>query len=434
MANLVKRSGRVNIRVGGNTQETAVLVDRTPSGRLLEKDRGVGIGTTRSPPLIVSKDLLYMMRNISEFVNVRWLLGIPFNDTKHWRLDIASEGQRILGDYLIALQAGNEPDLYAQHKKRPPNYNVHDYFNEFKSLIQTIEQMDSIQNKQSLIGPSLATGRWHPEDVWNTGYVDAFGDSLAYLAMEHYPTDNCFEQFGVGTPRNAQTELPSYLNHTAGIDLIAIYLNSTRYAQQKGKKLLMFETNTAACGGFGGISDSFGAALWGLDYVLQMAYSNFSMALFHIGGQQVYYNPFTAPPTNQSYYDQWTVGPIYYAALVMAETLGPSNVSQVMDMWHVDKTISVFNPAYIIYENGAPARIALFNYVSDPSGKSDINVVFSLGGGKTGQPNATPSTVKVKYLRANTITQKGNFTWAGQVRRFMKLSVVGLDWSFLDFW
>lgn len=55
----------------------------------------------------------------------------------------------------------------------------------------------------------------------------------------------------------------------------------------------MFETNTASCGGFVGISDSFGAALWGLDYAMQMAHSNFSGAYFHVGGQNVYYNPFT---------------------------------------------------------------------------------------------------------------------------------------------
>ena len=55
----------------------------------------------------------------------------------------------------------------------------------------------------------------------------------------------------------------------------------------------MFETNSTSCGGFPGISDSYGAALLGLDYTLQMAYSNFSGALFHVGGQNVYYNPFT---------------------------------------------------------------------------------------------------------------------------------------------
>jgi hypothetical protein len=45
----------------------------------------------------------------------------------------------------------------------------------------------------------------------------------------------------------------------------------------------------ASCSGFIGISDAFGAALWGLDYVL-MVHSNFSGAMFHVGGQNVFYN------------------------------------------------------------------------------------------------------------------------------------------------
>jgi hypothetical protein len=52
----------------------------------------------------------------------------------------------------------------------------------------------------------------------------------------------------------------------------------------------MMETNTASCGGFPGLSDTFGAALWGLDFSLQMAFANFSGAMMHVGGQNVYYN------------------------------------------------------------------------------------------------------------------------------------------------
>jgi len=85
----------------------------------------------------------------------------------------------------------------------------------------------------------------------------------------------------------------AYLNHSTGQNIVAYYLNSTSYAQRKGKKMLMFETNTASCGGFLGVSDSFGAALWGLDYAMQLAYANFSGVLFHVGGLRAYYNPFT---------------------------------------------------------------------------------------------------------------------------------------------
>lgn len=52
----------------------------------------------------------------------------------------------------------------------------------------------------------------------------------------------------------------------------------------------MFETNSASCGGFAGLSDSFGATLWALDYGMQMAAHNFSHALLHVGGQNDHYN------------------------------------------------------------------------------------------------------------------------------------------------
>lgn len=52
----------------------------------------------------------------------------------------------------------------------------------------------------------------------------------------------------------------------------------------------MMETNTASCGGFPGLSDSFGGALWALDWAMQLAYRNFAGAFLHIGGRDVYYN------------------------------------------------------------------------------------------------------------------------------------------------
>ncbi|KAF8624038.1 hypothetical protein AX15_006061 [Amanita polypyramis BW_CC] len=411
MANLVKRSGRVNVRVGGNTQETATLVQNTTSGRLLEKDYNNTLGTTNSPPIVYKEDLIYMMANISSHTNVRWFLGIPFNSSSPYQLAIAERGQAILGDYLIGLQAGNEPDFYAQFGKRPANYSVYDYFGEIGALVNQMNNDPLIFNRSMLLAPSVATGNWPPEEVWNTNFIPTYSQYLAYLAVEHYPSNNCGAQFGKGDVIDPQSMLPNYLTHDAVTGLLAPYLNSTNIAQQSNKPFVMFETNTASCGGFPGISDAFAAALWGVDYGLQMAYSNFSYGMFHIGGQDVCYNAFTAPPTNQSSYLQWTVGSMYYSALAMAETL--TNGSQVLDITS-SANLNHQSPAYVIYENGQPSRIAVINYVSDPSGASDIQFTFSIGGQSVGQSNGTPAQVKVKYLRASSVTQKYNYTWAGQ--------------------
>ncbi|KAJ7727083.1 hypothetical protein B0H16DRAFT_1591420, partial [Mycena metata] len=44
----------------------------------------------------------------------------------------------------------------------------------------------------------------------------------------------------------------------------------------------------ASCGCFLGISDSFTAVLWRLDYAQQMAHSNFSGAMCHLGGRMFF--------------------------------------------------------------------------------------------------------------------------------------------------
>ncbi|KAJ7445248.1 hypothetical protein FB451DRAFT_1433309 [Mycena latifolia] len=88
----------------------------------------------------------------------------------------------------------------------------------------------------------------------------------------------------------------------------------------------------------------------------------------------------------------------------MAEAMGPSNLTQVLDL----NITGDYTPAYGLYENGKPVCVAVFNYVDDPTGGSNVTVVVSIAG------RATPAQVKVKYLLANSVSQKGGYTWAGQ--------------------
>ena len=71
MSNIVARAGSVNIRVGGNTQENAVLVNELPNGTIISKDTSVK-GT---PTIDYTSDLMQMMANVSQFLNAWWYLG-----------------------------------------------------------------------------------------------------------------------------------------------------------------------------------------------------------------------------------------------------------------------------------------------------------------------------------------------------------------------
>ena len=76
----------------------------------------------------------------------------------------------------------------------------------------------------------------------------------------------------------------------------------------------------------------------------------------------------------------------------MAEAMGPSNDTQVLDL--AANNGSNYTPAYAFYEGGNPVRLALFNFNSDPSGASTAtaNVTINNADGSS----ATPSQVQVK--------------------------------------
>ncbi|KAF7967357.1 hypothetical protein HWV62_34635 [Athelia sp. TMB] len=409
MSLLKARCGGVHIRVGGNSQETATVVTYDlPNGEFLEK-AAIASDTTQTPALLITPDLVYAMSNISALVpGVKWYLGVPMNDTSHLRLQIAEYGEAILGDNLLGFQVGNEPDLYGkdQFGGRPTTYSPQDYFTEFGQEMTGINADAQIPTKGNIVGPSVTGDVWSPEDIFNTGYLTAYSADLGFISVEKYPDDNCFAIFGGSSePKYPQTEFPKYLVHSAGASIISGFLNASSIAQALGKPMLMFETNTASCGGFPGLSDSFGAALWGLDYGLTMAAANFSGALLHVSGATVYYNPFTPPPSNQSAYHTWTVSPLFFASLGVAEALGPTGTAQVVDLGA--NGASEYTPAYAIYEHGAPARVALFNYMTDPTGANAYTARIGVAGGTLG-------SVQVKYLAAPSVAEKYNITWAGQ--------------------
>lgn len=191
-------------------------------------------------------------------------LGVPMNDTAHLRLGIAEAGEAILGNRLIGLQIGNEPDqviflpylscFYPRlpphtslltprsvrfvcrfssqsyrkshptpnsHQHRPTTYSPTDYSNEFGSVdaaLRADSKVSVVDHK--LLGPSLS-GVWKPQDVWDTNFIPDHKQSLAAISMSmfvtpstisislyfppfcsSYPANNCAKVFGGANATN----------------------------------------------------------------------------------------------------------------------------------------------------------------------------------------------------------------------------------------
>ena len=119
--------------------------------------------------------------------------------------------------------------------------------------------------------------------------------------------------------------------------------------------------------------------------------------------------------TNESLTRQWTVGPVFYSVVAAAEAFGRSSKSQIVDLQ--TNAGNVYTPGYAIYDDGNLDKVALFNYVTDPSGASTYSATISVAG------VSMPSQVSVKYLLAPSVSEKFNITWAGQVRLCVSPSV-----------
>lgn len=127
------------------------------------------------------------MNNISGLLPIKWFIGVPFNDTSNPRLTMGELAQRILGDNLLGLQLGNEPDLYAGNGIRTSSYNQEDYTKEWGEVLQDYIDDSSIDNNTIFIAPSVCCGDgsgWTPESVWNTGFLEDYASHLAYISVE----------------------------------------------------------------------------------------------------------------------------------------------------------------------------------------------------------------------------------------------------------
>ncbi|CAE7105895.1 unnamed protein product [Rhizoctonia solani] len=411
MANIRARGGSISIRVGGNSQDQSYLVssDSIPNYGVISKQKQAGATTpTETPDVVFSSDLFTMMKNIGDLVDANFYFGLNFfnPDNETNAVLVAQTAEKILGDRLIGFQLGNEPDLYGPHGRRNSSYSMENYMNDYQTMINDLNGA-SLSNNQILIGPSTCCN-WNETDIFNLGYLTTYAANLKMVAIQRYPNDNCKINGNVHDP---QETFSSYIGHNTITSLAAQYITSSQMVQAAGKPFVLMETNTASCGGFPGISDSFAATMWTADLGLQFAFINFSQVLLHVGGQDTYYNPFTPPPTNLSDSFGWTTGAIYYSTLLIAEAFGKTGNAQIVDLYPNSNNDNT--PGYAIYENGNPVRVVLFNYIDDATGANDYTANIAIGGQQTGQTSTTPTSVKVRYMRGPSLGSH-NVTWAGQ--------------------
>jgi hypothetical protein len=212
----------------------------------------------------------------------RAVLGLDLGHPIHAAaVEEARAATATLGAALAALEIGNEPDLYTRPPAepfrsqlggsalRPPGWGLGAYEAESARLARALFEAGL---RAPLWGPDTASSRWL------SGYASDRRTGVSVLTAHFYPLDRC--QRGRLTRGPSASSLLSRNVRAREALLIGRYV---AVASARGLPLRIDETNSVACGGQPGVSDSFAAALWALDYGLTAAREGVSGLNLHGG-------------------------------------------------------------------------------------------------------------------------------------------------------
>ncbi len=199
-----------------------------------------------------------------------------------------------LGSHLSSIACGNEPDGYDKHGIRPSGYDESQYLTEAAACIKAVHKG---AQKEAISGPDTYHLGWLPP------YAAAEKGKISLLTEHYYPLTNCSKH-----NRTADVLLS---RQTAKTEATTI---STAAASAKaaGVPLRMTETNSASCSGIKGLSNTYAAALWAVDYLLIGAEHGASGMNFHgnlIGDCDGY------TPLCETSHREYTAQPVFYGML-----------------------------------------------------------------------------------------------------------------------
>ncbi|MGB6429005.1 MAG: glycosyl hydrolase family 79 C-terminal domain-containing protein [Candidatus Acidiferrales bacterium] len=204
---------------------------------------------------------------------------------------------------LLAIEIGNEPDLYAGNGDRAATYTVANYFQDFATWRAAIEPL--LPAGAGLMGPSWAS-------------TSTLTNLSTFLSQESQYLAIVSQHYYAGTSCSGKTNPPDFLlgasESTSGPKDVASYVP---LAHADNLPFRMGEMNSISCGGETGVSDTFASALWSADIMFGFASVGVDGVNFHNGNGGAYalfqfnINTATTPYT----YSIESIRPEYYGLL-----------------------------------------------------------------------------------------------------------------------
>ncbi|MEO6817290.1 MAG: hypothetical protein ABI177_11370 [Edaphobacter sp.] len=273
------------IRVGGNTSDYSKFV---PQGKLRSTPKGT----------IINQESLEQLGSFLDATGWQliWGLNLGSGSTQD-AIEEARAVASIAKDKLLAFEIGNEPDLFVHEGHRPRGFSYENYLEEYRRFKSAL--------RVALPGVPFAG----PDVAGDNEWVDCFakdeGGDLKLLTHHYYR----------GGASNSASTLDLLLHRDP--KLASTLTTLKQISEQAHLPFRICETNSFSGGGRPGVSNTFGSALWMLDYMLAVAWGGGSGVNIETGVNQLDFIS-SYSPISDDRKGGYSAGPDYYGMLAFA--------------------------------------------------------------------------------------------------------------------
>jgi hypothetical protein len=288
------------LRIGGNTSEYCFWRSdpkaHGPSANPGQEALGPDKGNNAPPRRVITEQAI---RNLREFLDrlAGWSLIYGLNlglGTPEMAAEEAAFVSHAMGSKLVAFQMANEPDLFYKNGLRPANYNAEQFMAEWRRFFEAVRKRVP---QAPFAGPDTAFN-----NDWLVPFAKAFRNDLKFVSSHYYAE---------GPPSDPAMDIPRLLHPDPKLE--REFAGLQEVTKETGLPFRLAETNSCYGGGKEGVSDSFAAALWGVDYMLRIAQAGGIGVNFH-GGGNGWYTPIAGTRAKG-----FEVRPLYYGMRLFRE-------------------------------------------------------------------------------------------------------------------
>ena len=263
MVKLLKELDQPVLRFGGNA------VDRrffwTSTGEAIPADYK---GDKTHPVKAVGPADLTRLKSLLEAGDAKVTLTVDLGHYNPARAaDMVKNASQILGDRLLSITVGNEPNGFVFNDVRTDGYSLDQYVRELKDYAKAIY---AVAPNVPISGPGTFDSKW-----WQP-FVDADLPQKKILTFHHYPLSDCDGNVPQDSPTMAN--LASQTMHDRAVDYQKAALAVGRAA---GLETWIPETGVSACPGSNETSRTHASALWATDYALTAAQLGITRVSLH---------------------------------------------------------------------------------------------------------------------------------------------------------